>query len=77
MTDTLNLNGKLLDERISRWDFLAKLLICENHFMQSIPQHGAAIFEIFSFGDGAKTYQLSHIAGVYFGIFCRVVTMLL
>jgi hypothetical protein len=63
LTDSAYVDGKLFDEGIPRGDFLALLLISQDHFLEGIPELNTAVFQVFPFSDHLGPFhQLAHVA---------------
>jgi hypothetical protein len=68
------LGGNLFNEGVARWDFFAEFCICEYHLIESVPEHGSAVFEVFAFGYHFRPLEeLAHIASGNLGVFGSIV----
>ena len=51
LTDIGKIYGKLFDQGIAKGNFLALLPVGQDHFVQGIPEHGPAVFQVPAFGE--------------------------
>ena len=69
LTDIGKIHGKLLDQGIAQGNFLALLPVGQDHFIQGVPEHGPAVFQIPAFGDHFGPFdQLAQVAPGNLGI---------